>query len=93
MLNTSGLSRRWITKQKLQRMKIKYLVLLFQLVTIAALNTKAKDIENKIPHITNLTTKVALNMEVTVIENKIPDNTSFITTVEFNRLTKITFDT
>ena len=32
-------------------------------------------------------------MEVTVIENKIPDNTSFITTVEFNRLTKITFDT
>ena len=36
---------------------------------------------------------VALNAKSTETENKIPDSTGFINTPEFNKLTKISFDT
>ena len=40
-----------------------------------ALNTKAKETENKIHDIINLTTKAALNTKATEVEGKIPDIT------------------
>ena len=63
------------------------------MVTKAALNTKAVDVQSKkITGITNLATKASLNKKVTEIGNKISDTIGFITTPEFNRLTKISFD-
>ena len=49
--------------------------------------------ESKIPDITNMATKAALSTTTTEIVNKVPGTTSFITTPDFNRLTKISFDT
>ena len=63
------------------------------MATKAALNTKATEIECKIPEITNLATKDALNTKVTEIESKIPDTRGFVTNPAFTRLTKIIFDT
>ena len=63
-----------------------------RLVTVAAVNTIAKEIENKIPNITNLANKAALNTKASVIENKITDSTGFITTPEVSRLTQLKFD-
>ena len=63
------------------------------LVTTVALKTKVTEIENKIPDISNLATKASLNTKATTIEKKIPNINSFITAPEFNRLTKISFDT
>ena len=55
-------SSRLITTQKLQRLKVRYLVVsILGLLTNAALNTKATNIENKIFHITSLANKAALN--------------------------------
>ena len=45
-------------------------------------NAKIKDIEYKIPDVTNLVTTTAL----TAIENKILDHSKYITTPEFNKL-------
>ena len=71
------------------------------------LNTKATEIENKIPEINSLTakteiefkkpkivnlvTKATVNRKDREIVNKIPDLTGFITTAEFNRLAKNKF--
>ena len=55
------------------------------------MNTKATDIESKIPDIPDLTIKAALNTKAAKSENNIPDTTGFITTLEFNTLTKISF--
>lgn len=60
------------------------------MVTKAALNTKAVDVQSKkITGITNLATKASLNKKVTEIGNKISDTTGFTTTPEVNRLTRI----
>ena len=46
------------------------------------------------PDITSLATKAALNTKFTEIANKITETISrFVNTQEFNRLTKISFDT
>ena len=58
------------------------------MATKTTLNTKAAEIERKIPGITNLVSKAALNTKATDIENKIPDTTGFTTTHKFNRLSK-----
>ena len=60
------------------------------LATKAALNTKAAEVESKITDITNVATKAGIQKPE--IENKIPYTTGFITTPEFNRLTKMSFD-
>ena len=57
------------------------------MVTTTDFNTKVKEIENKIPDITNLATKAALNMKVMKTKNKIPDTSHFSNTQEFNKLT------
>ena len=51
-----------------------------------------REVESKIPDITNLVTKVTLNTKATEIENKILDTIGFIGGSEVNRLTKIIFD-
>ena len=56
------------------------------------LNTKAKEIENKIPHVTNLVTKSTLDTKVRDIENEIIVITGFVTTTNLNRLTKSSFN-
>ena len=45
-------------------------------MTTAVLNTKAAEIENKIPNDTNLTTNAALNTKATEVESKIADITN-----------------
>ena len=83
------------------RLKTKYLVLISQLHTTAALNTKINEIpsitslatttvvtvvENKIPNVS----KTDYNTKVSEIENKITinhDHDKYITTQEFNKLT------
>ena len=59
---------------------------------VAALNTKATEIVDEIPDITNLAFKGALSTKTVKIKNKMPDITSFINTPEFHKLTKISFD-
>ena len=58
-------------------------------MTIAALNTKATGIENKIPDITNLAAKAALDTKTTKIESKLLETLGFSTTAVFNRLAKV----
>ena len=70
-----------------------YIFDITNLAVKAALNTKAAEVESKIPGITNLATKTALNTKATEIGKKILYSTSFITRPEFNRLTKINFNT
>ena len=62
------------------------------LIIKANLNTKATEIENKIPHFTNLATKSTLDTKVRDIENEIIVTTGFITTTNLNRLTKSSFN-
>ena len=75
---------------KPQRSETKYLISLIWLQKL--FNTKATEVEGKIPGITNQVAKAALNEKATEINSKIPDSTGFITTPEFNRLAKISFD-
>lgn len=53
--------------------------ILARLNAIPALNTKTKDIENKILDTTYLATKDSLNVRPTEFEQKIPDITSVAT--------------
>ena len=46
-------------------------------------NAKIKNINNKIPDITNLAT----NTSLTAVENKTSDHSKYITTAEFKKLT------
>ena len=50
------------------------------MATKTTLNTKAAEVESKIPDINNLASKAALNTKATEVENKIPDTTGFTTT-------------
>ena len=60
------------------------------LVTTAVIDTKAIEIENKIPDVTNPATRAALNTKATVIEIGIPDITILATKVVLNtKATKI----
>ena len=54
---------------------------------IDKIKSKIKNIEDKIPNITNLAT----NASLTAVENKIPDHSEHITTPEFNNLTGCNF--
>lgn len=48
------------------------------------LNTKATEIEIKIPNITNLATKASLNTKMAEVESKIPNSTNLTTKTTFN---------
>ena len=54
------------------------------LVTTATVNTKATEIENKMPDITNLAAKVALNTKASEVKGKTPDITNFPTIADLN---------
>ena len=65
-------------------------------------NARIKDIEDKIPDITNLTTNTTLNTKINEAKNeipsitnlaKIPDHSKYITSPEFNKLTSEIFPT
>lgn len=56
-------------------------------------NIKTTEIKNKKPDFGGLVTKVALSTKATKIAKKITNYNRFITTHEFNRLTKINFET
>ena len=92
-VNKKIILKRLITTQKLQRLKARFLVLVTttELTITTALNKKATLTENKTASITNLVNKDALNIKTTEIENKTSDTNHL--TREFNRLTKISFDT
>ena len=51
------------------------------------MNTKIREVENKIPSSNNLETKTVLNTNISEAENKIPGYSKYITTEEFNKLT------
>ena len=44
-----------------------------------AFNAKIKNIEDKIPNITNLATNTTLNAKINEVKNKIPNITNFAT--------------
>ena len=46
--------------------------------------TKIKDIEDKIPDITNLATNTTLNAKINVVKNETPYITNLATTAAFN---------
>ena len=52
------------------------------------LNTKAAELEDKIPYITNLVAKAALDKKATETENKTLYTANFITTPGFTRFAK-----
>ena len=52
-------------------------------MTTNFLNTKIREVENKMPDTSNLVTTTVLNTKI----NKIPDNSKYFTTQEFNKLT------
>ena len=54
--------------------------------------TIVAEVESKKPDVNNLAPGVVLSRHVIEMENKMPDTKSFISTPEFNRLTKIRFD-
>ena len=56
-------------------------------MTTNFLNTKIREVENKMPDTSNLVTTTVLNTKISKIENKIPDNSKYFTTQEFNKLT------
>ena len=56
-------------------------------MTTTVLNTKIKEVENKIPDTTSLVTKTVLNKKHTEVENKIPDHPEYSTTPEVYKLT------
>ena len=90
-IRVNGLMTTTVLNTKVKDNEKKYLILKF-LATKATLIIKAAAVESKITDITNLATKAALNTKAKEIENKILDTTNVITTPEFNRLTKISFD-
>ena len=47
-------------------------------------NAKIKDIEDKIPNITNLATSTTLNAKINKVGNEIPDHSKYITTLELS---------
>ena len=47
-------------------------------------NAKIKDVQNKIPNITNLATNTTLNVKRNEIKSKIPSITNFAATAAFN---------
>ena len=46
-------------------------------------NAKIKNVENKIPDITNLATNTTLNSKINKVKNKIPNITNLATTTAF----------
>ena len=90
-IRVNGLMTTTVLNTKAKDNEKKYLILKF-LATKATLIIKAAAVESKITDITNLATKAALNTKAKEIENKTLDTTNVITTPEFNRLTKISFD-
>ena len=56
-------------------------------VQIDAYNTKIKNIEGKIPAITNLATNTTLNTKINEVKSKIPNITNLPTTAAFNAKT------
>ena len=55
------------------------------------LNTKIKEVENKISNTSGLVTATVLNTKIGEVENKILHNAKYITTQEFNKLTAENF--
>ena len=55
------------------------------------MNTKTREVENKIPHTSSSVTTTVLNTKISEVENKITDNSKYITTQEFNKLTAENF--
>ena len=53
------------------------------------LNTKIKEVENKIPDNSSLVTTTVLKTKIRKVENKIPDLSKCITTQEFNNCRKL----
>ena len=74
---------------KLLKQKVKYLALVVQLLTTAALTA----VENKIPNVSNLVRKTDYNTKINGTEKKISDHDhdKYITTPEFNKLTAENF--
>ena len=60
-------------------------------MTARVLNTKIREVKNKIPNTSNLVTKNALNTKISEVENIIPDNFKYIATQVFNKLTAENF--
>ena len=56
------------------------------LVTTTVLNTKIREVENKIPHTSSLVTTTVLNTKINEVENKIPDHAKYIITQELYKL-------
>ena len=79
-LTMADWSSKLITARKLQRLKVRYLVVSIPgLLTNAALNTKATNIQNKIPHITSLANKATLNTKAIERGSKMPNLTKMAT--------------
>ena len=74
---------------KLLKQKVKYLALVVQLLTTAALTA----VENKIPNVSNLVRKTDYNTKIHEIEKKIADHSydKYISTPEFNKPTAENF--
>ena len=60
-------------------------------MTTNVLNTKIKEVENKIPNTSSLLTATVLNTKISEVENKTSDNSTYITTHKFNKLTAENF--
>ena len=60
-------------------------------MTTTVLNTKNKEVENKIPNTSNLVTANVLNGKINEGDNKIPSRDKYITTPKFNKLTVESF--
>ena len=56
------------------------------LVTTTVLNTKIREVENKIPDTSGLVTTTVFNTKLSKGENKTPDHAKYITTQKFNKL-------
>ena len=61
------------------------------MATATVLNTKIREVENKIPDTSSLVTSAVINIKIAEVENKIPDHAKYITTPEFNKLTAVNF--
>ena len=62
------------------RLKEKYIVLLPNLATTAALNATINEAKGKIPNFTNLATTTAL----TAVENKVPNVRNLVKKTDYN---------
>ena len=56
-------------------------------MTATVLNTKIREVENKIPNISSLVTKTVANTKISGVENKCFDYSKYNTTKEFNKFT------